>query len=57
LIQEEKKDEAIKLTRDAYKDLNNKEVYETFDYAEFLKNNDKFEDAISYLYQCIGWYR
>ena len=47
-IQEEKKDKAIKLTSDAYKDLNIKEVYETFDFAEFLKNNEKFEKSIVY---------
>ena len=47
-LQEEKKEAAIKLTSNAYKDLINKEVYETFDYAEFLKNNDKFEQSIIY---------
>ena len=47
-IQEEKKEEAIKLIKKVYKSLNNKEVYETFDYAEFLKNNEKFEEAIFY---------
>jgi len=48
LIREERKDEAIKLTNNVYESLIKKEIYETFDYAEFLKNNDKFEDAISY---------
>ena len=48
LTKEDNKDEAIKLASDAYKDLKNKEVYETFDYAEFLKNNEKFQDSISY---------
>ena len=48
LIQEEKRDEAIELTNSTYKGLINKKVYETFDYAEFLKNNEKFKDAISY---------
>ena len=47
-IQEEKKEEAIRLTSNVYKDLINKEVYETFDFAEFLKNNEKFEEAISH---------
>ena len=47
-IQEEKKKEAIKLTNNTYKSLINKEVYEKFDYAEFLKNNEKFEEAIFY---------
>ncbi len=47
-IREKKKDEAIKLTSSVYKNLDNKEIYETFDFAEFLKNNEKFEEAISY---------
>jgi tetratricopeptide (TPR) repeat protein len=47
-VQEENKDKAIKLTSDVYKDLEVKEIYETFDYAEFLKNNEKFKKSISY---------
>ena len=46
LIQEENKDEAIKLLNNSYDSLITKEIYETFDYAEFLKNNEKFEDSI-----------
>ena len=46
--QEENKNKAIKLTSDTYKNLNIKEVYETFDFAEFLKNNEKFEKSIFY---------
>ena len=48
LVQENKKDKAIKLTTKAYKDLKNKDIYETFDFAEFLKNNEKFEKSIFY---------
>ena len=48
LIQEEKKEEAIQLTIRAYKDLEIKGVYETFDFAEFLKSNEKFIESISY---------
>jgi len=47
-IQEEKKEEAIKLTSNAYRDLDSKQVYETFDFAEFLKNNEKFKESITY---------
>ena len=46
LIQEEKKEEAIQLTIDAYKDLEIRGVYETFDFAEFLKSNEKFIESI-----------
>ena len=44
--QEKKTKDAIKLTSSVYKDLINKEVYETFDFAEFLKNNEKFQESI-----------
>ena len=47
-IQEEEKEKAIKLTRSTYEDLDNKEVYETFDFAEFLKNHEKFKESTDY---------
>ncbi len=46
LIQEDKKKEAIKLLRKSYNELPIKGIYETFDYAEFLKNNEEFERSI-----------
>ena len=46
LIQEENKIEALKLLNESYNSLLNKEIYETFDYAEFLKNNEKFKESI-----------
>ena len=45
-IQKKKTKDAIKLTSSVYKDLINKEVYETFDFAEFLKDNEKFQESI-----------
>ena len=45
-IQEENKEKALKLLSRAYKDLGSKDIYETFDYAEFLKNNEKFEESL-----------
>ncbi len=48
LIKEEKNDKAINLVGEAYNDLINKDIYETFDYAEFLKNNEKFNESITY---------
>ena len=53
LIKEKKKDKAIQLVSDAYKNLTNKGTYETFDFAEFLKNNERFEESISYYTQII----
>lgn len=52
-VQEKKKEEAIKLASNVYKDLINKEVYEIFDFAEFLKNNEKFEESIIYYTQVL----
>jgi tetratricopeptide (TPR) repeat protein len=54
LVKEKKKDQAIKLISDAYKDLINKNIYETFDFAEFLKNNEKFDESILYYTQIIN---
>ena len=54
-IQEERASEAIKLTRSAYKDLDSKEVYETFDFAEFLKNNEQFEESILYYTEVLDY--
>tara|TARA_B100000767_G_scaffold77285_1_gene73955 strand:+ start:658 stop:2352 length:1695 start_codon:yes stop_codon:yes gene_type:complete len=54
LLQEEKKDNAIRLVSNTYKNLVNKDIYETFDFAEFLKNNEKFEDSIIYYTQVIN---
>ena len=48
LVREEDKEKAVRFISDAYKDLNVKEVYEIFDFAEFLKNNEKFEKSIIY---------
>ncbi len=45
-LEDNKKDEALKLLEKSYNNLVNKEIYETFDYAEFLKNNEKFKEAI-----------
>ena len=47
-IKEENKDVALKLLKKSYTSLSNKEIYETFDYAEFLKNNEKFSESIPF---------
>ena len=53
-IQKEDKNEALKLLSKSYNSLINKKVYETFDYAEFLKNNEKFEDSIQFYTEVIN---
>ena len=54
LIQQEMKDKSIILLQKAYDQLKYKGVYETFDYAEFLKNNEKFENAINYYSELLN---
>ena len=53
-VKEEKRDKAIKLVQNSYEDLVNKDIYETFDYAEFLKNNDNFQESIPYYTKIIN---
>ena len=53
-ISENDKGKAVELISETYKDLKNKEIYETFDFAEFLKNNEKFEDSIFYYSKIIN---
>ncbi len=53
LIKEENKNLSLKLLSNAYEELPFKSVYETFDYAEFLKNNEEFDKAIIYYTQIL----
>ncbi len=53
-IQEENKSEALKLLKNSYNSLLNKGIYEIFDYAEFLKNNEKFEDSILFYTEILN---
>ena len=48
LIQEKKEELSIKLLSKAYNELHSKGLYEIFDYAEFLKNNEKFKESIKF---------
>ena len=47
-IKEGNKSEALKLLNKSYNSLLNKKIYETYDYAEFLKNNEKFKESIPF---------
>ena len=53
LLNDDKKKEALKLLKTSYNNLPIKELYETFDYAEFLKNNEKFEESIPFYTKII----
>ena len=48
LIEEDQKKSSLNLLEEAYNSLPVKGLYETFDYAEFLKNNEKFKESIKY---------
>ena len=52
-LQEENKDKALKIVSSAYDGLATKDIYDTFDYAEFLKNNQKFKESIVYYSKII----
>ena len=45
-IQEEKKEKALKILNETYEKLSEKSIYQKFDYARFLKNNEKFKNSI-----------
>ncbi len=46
LFEQDKKEEAINFFSQKFKNLKSPSTYQIFDYAEFLKNNQKFEEAI-----------
>ncbi len=48
LILEKNKKSSLNLLAKTYNELPFKGVYEIFDYAEFLKNNEEFKDSIKY---------
>ncbi len=54
LLKENKKEQALKLLNKSYNELKLKGIYETFDYAEFLKNNEEFEKSIKYYTDIIN---
>ena len=48
LVDQNKKDRSLELMSKSFSDLIEKGIYATFDYAEFLKNNEQFEKSIKY---------
>ena len=53
-VKSNNKKSALKLLSKSYKNIINKDIYETFDYAEFLKNNEKFYESISFYTEIIN---
>ena len=54
LVQENKKVQSLSLLKKTYKELTIKGIYETYDYAEFLKNNKEFLDSIKYYTEILN---
>ena len=53
LVKEQKKEKALKILTDAYEKLPEKGIYEKFDYAKFLKNNEEFKNSIKFYTEII----
>ena len=47
-FEQDKKQIAINSLKESFEKIKNPSIHEIFDYAEFLKNNEKYEDSIKY---------
>ena len=54
LIKEGKTEKAIEFLTNNYNKLPKKTIYETFDYANFLKNNDQYKSSIKFFSEIIN---
>ena len=54
-IEKSKNRKALKFKK-SYNNLNTPNVYQTYDFAQFLKNNEKFEQSIKFYSKCIKTY-
>ena len=52
-LKEDKKEYALQYLARSYEKISIKDIYETFDYAEFLKNNEKFEESLKFYSEII----
>ena len=51
---QDKKKEAINSLEKSFKKIENPTIYEMFDYAEFLKNNEKYKESIKYYSEVLS---
>ena len=51
---QKKKKESINYLKASFLKIRNPKIYEIFDYAEFLKNNEQFQDSIKYYSEVIA---
>jgi tetratricopeptide (TPR) repeat protein len=54
LIKQDKKKEAASFLEKSFQKIKNPTIYQIFDYAEFLKNNEKYEESIKYYSDIIN---
>ena len=54
LIKQGNKQEAVKYLKDKYQKIKSPSLYEIFDFAEFLKNNENYDDSIKYYSQLLS---
>jgi len=54
LIQQEKKKDAFALIEKKFQNLKNPNIYQVFDYAEFLKRNEKFNESIRFYSEVLN---
>jgi len=51
---QDKKEEAINSLKKSFERIVNPTIYEIFDYAEFLKNNEKYKESIKYYSEVLS---
>ena len=54
LIKQDKKKDAIKSLKRSFEQRTHPTIYEIFDYAKFLKNNEKYKEAIKYYSEVLS---
>ena len=54
LIKQGNKQVAVEYLKDKYKKIKSPSLYEIFDFAEFLKNNENYDDSIKYYSQLLS---
>ena len=52
---QDKKKEAVNSLKKSFENIANPTTYEIFDYAEFLKNNEKYKESIEYYSKALSW--
>ena len=54
ILKQEAKEKAVKYIKNSFRNLSKKNVYDIFDYAEFLKNNELFEESINFYTEILN---